>query len=726
MSSTRVRLHSGQLIALDGLHHQIIAVEDAGIVLRTFGQMPATRTLSHADVAEVYFQGQDRFKIIPNTAPPNVDEGVLRNLERDPGTFSAKQEAEASRREEFVLAFRDAVLAGEAKRTKAGYAEYAARIAIQRRAVEAENRGLQPEAIGLDLISGRSLKRWYSVWMKTDQSRSTLMPRHDDKGPRGNRIHPEVEMIIARRIQEDWLILEKPPLDQVAGLIMGEIDEINKNRFPKLPQVCERTIRRWVDKNVSQFEKVCRRESEKEAEQQFREGRLARRPMRPLEEVEIDHTPFDVLIVLKDGTPKRGDRRKKTVRAYLTVAICRCTRMIVGYHISLDQPCWTSVMSALRMAVLPKDVSSLPEGSEWPPFGLPEAVHLDNAREFHSHSMRAAAGQLRIRLKYMPRGKARMKGTVERLMLKIAKDFHAFLPGKTFRNVQERGDYPSEARAALTLPALEHMFRLWVVNVYHLAEQSALLKKSPLQKWKEFAHFGVRLPPKAEDLEPLIGLVVQRTIRTNGIFFLGLVYQSTKLSTMRRRTSFHYGREYLVKADHSDISYLLVLDEDQREWIEVPCVSPELTTETSLNEWKDTVELARTSAEAGQRVTLGMLRKSREIIREETRRLGARASRSRKFDGSWFREISHDPIFDIEAFEEGETPSDTPDISELQMRNACSWQIARQSAEELTPILDPERWIESPSEKTRFAGAITDKRLTPIRSIDRDDPKNWK
>jgi len=53
---------------------------------------------------------------------------------------------------------------------------------------------------------------------------------------------------------------------------------------------------------------------------------------RPLEVVEIDHTEVDVFLV-NETTRKTVDKRP-----WLTLAIDVFTRIVVGFHLSMDKP----------------------------------------------------------------------------------------------------------------------------------------------------------------------------------------------------------------------------------------------------------------------------------------------------------------------------------------------------------------------------------------------------
>jgi putative transposase len=71
-------------------------------------------------------------------------------------------------------------------------------------------------------------------------------------------------------------------------------------------------------------------------------------PERPMDLLQIDHTPVDVMVV--------DQRRRLPIgRPWLTLAIDVRTRMVAGFHVSLWSPSTISLSLALSQAVLPKD-----------------------------------------------------------------------------------------------------------------------------------------------------------------------------------------------------------------------------------------------------------------------------------------------------------------------------------------------------------------------------------
>ncbi|BCB17123.1 Mu transposase C-terminal domain-containing protein [Bosea sp. ANAM02] len=665
----QIRLQPGTVVKVEGVLHRVKGRNHIGLNLQTLGEMPVVVTRPHDEVARLYFARPRRFEVV-ETVSAKLPIGVVDNLNRQIDTFDIRYQDEAIKRLDYVRACDTFFADGTFKKVMVDYAKIAALTAEERRRRDAELKGIEPQYLPLEKVSGAALRQWHRRWCKAGRNIVALVPLNDRKGRTGFKLDPEVEKMIARRVREDWLLLEGPPLSHVILMIQDDVNEINKARVTELAIPDAMTVRRWVDANVSEFEKVFHREGKAAAEQRFRHVKAAPISTHPLEIVEIDHTWLDVLIVDEAGDEVKVGRgkKKKTARPWLTVAVCTTTRMIMGYYLTLERPSWTSVMNCLRMGILPKDLEGHQVTSTWPVFGVPQVLKLDNGKEFHSRSINAAAGQLRMELRYMPRAKPHLKGKVERLLGTVARDFCAYLPGRTFRDVRERGDYESEERAAFTLQELNDLFIIWLVDIYHNRQHGGLVGRTPLQQWNELSGMGVRLPPSADDLSPLISLVVDRTIRSTGITFLGLNYQSESLKGIRRRRGFHYGQQFLVKIDPYNVGEILVLVDEKTGWEAVPCEDPSISEGVSLTEWKDTVKLARKMTANGDRVAHQTLINAMKLLRAEAERKGAKARKLTQIDADWFRENLDAPWFDVSP--DPSEPSDRGSLAKPPSRKA--------------------------------------------------------
>jgi putative transposase len=656
MNAPFIRFETADSIILDGTHYAIEHRDDLGITISTLASPKIMVTRTHDELRQAYFS--NRMQIVRG-GWQKLEPGIRANLEKSIEHFPPEYQEEALRRLNYVQACDKFFGEKRYPRRPEGFKRIGQIVARCRRASRRLLEG-STSILSLENFGGSTIREWYWRWVRSGRQLCALVPLHDLKGSDdGEPIDPEVLQIMANRISTVWLTLERPELTAVYQLIEADIEARNEQRPIRLNVPSLSTVRRWVKTNVSEYEEVFYREGPEAAKQKFRHVRRAHQPQLPLELIEIDHTPLDVLVVLEDSSPSEGDRRRNrrdriTRRAWLTVAICAATRMIVGWSISLERPSWVSVMSCLRMAILEKDPSAYGASAEYPVFGVPQIIVVDNGREFHSKSMMAMAGQLSIEVRFMPRRRPHFKGKVERLNGTINRDFLAFLGGKTFRDTREKGEYDSERWASYTLPELDRAFGRWALDIYHCRPHAGLLGQTPLQHWISLRASGVRVPPKAEQLYAILSLVVQRKITNKGVTFLGLTYQSAALQAIRRRPTHHSGLDYTIKVDPYDLGKILVMDEQKGAWISVPCQQPELADGVSLVEWKQIVELARKTTDANKRVYRRILLKARHDLAEEAQlKKNRKPRRMTQSDINWFSRHYEDPVFQIDASVDG-------------------------------------------------------------------------
>lgn len=168
--------------------------------------------------------------------------------------------------------------------------------------------------------------------------------------------------------------------------------------------------------------------------------------------------------------------------------------------------------------------------------GLPRLIHVDNAKEFHSHALLRGCQEYSIAIEHRPRRQPHLGGHVEHLVGTVMGAVH-LLPGTTFSNASDKGSYDSEGWAVLTLPELERWLALQIAGVYHLTVHSAL-GKTPLEARREDMakrKQQLRSPPSAEefflDFLPAVPHMVQR----DGIHFHQIRYRDNVLSAWAAR-----------------------------------------------------------------------------------------------------------------------------------------------------------------------------------------------
>jgi putative transposase len=712
---SRIRFGVGDSIVIAHTHYSIVSQDRSGVVLRTMVGDINTITKSHEELKTLYFSGDLQ---IVRAQLEGLSDQIKTSIKKSFELFDPAAQDEALRRLEYVQACRRFFARKIYPRNPKGYARIGRVVARYRRLVKLKILGENPATVGTEEVGGSTLRQWYWDWMRSDESVCALVPRTDLRGLSATRIDPEAISIISDRIRNRYLTLERPELSVVYGLIQGDIEMLNETRPIKLAVPSYSSVRRWLDANFSDYEKTFFREGKRAAEQKYRHVHRAPQTQRPLEEVQIDHTPLDILAksaasaLLNRRQRRKLNRSGGTLRLWLTVAVCTTTRMIVGWHISEEAPNWQSVMHCLRMLILPKNPALYGALSQYPVFGVPERLFIDNGREFHSRSLHSAAGQLRMELRWLRRRTPHLHGKVESLNRTINRDFPSFFAGRTFRDVRAKGDYDSVGRAAFTPAEIEKLFGLWVIDIYHNRKHRGLMGRSPLQCWSDVEHFGVRLPPSAKEVAAAVAVTVSRKITSKGITFLGLPYQSDELQAMHRKDGF-IGRDYLVQLDAEDIGHMLVLSDEKQDWVSVPCLYPELADGVSLNEWKSIVSLARKIETNADRVSTKTLLYARQRLAAEADAKGAKQEKLVEQDTSWFVSHADDPLFQISALDEPPVGDDVAPSSGTESNN--------RSTDGVSPSNAP-----AGSRKSRKVGDTPFASRAPDEAIDdHDEDDDW-
>lgn len=648
MTTPLIQLNKGDAIVIDNVWYHELARTKSELTLTTAGR-DSTRVLTADQFLDLYFDPACRIKIVRASAA-TLDRELVEAASRPYESFTTDQQTAMIVRLDYVKACDRFFARGlYNKRPEDGYHRIAKIVTRYRRLALAKTSSHHAPGSQIDEVSGSTLRDWYGRWRRSGRMFGALAPQHHKKGRRRSQLDSIVTAIIAHYVREKWLTLERPPLTVVHDLICREIQKVNAHSTSGLlDEPSEMAVRRWIASNLDSYEISFYRKGRKEADHETRLAKRAPAATRPLQVVEFDDTPLDVIIVDEHG--------EQIGRAYLTAGICQATGMIVGWHIGVESPSWSTVMQALRMAVLRKskrELDACGAQSPYPVYGIPEMIKVDNGAAYRSQSMVAAAAQLQFELRLVPVGKPHLKGKVERFFGEVARDFFSLIPGRTFSSIHERGDYDSERYARFTLGEIRGLFTRWVVDIYHNRPNGRTFGQTPLERWHALSGFGVRLPPEATDLSSLIGLVVNRAITPAGITFMGLTFSSDALADFRKRGL--KNQEWMVKIDPMDVSQLLVLDELGHRWVAVPCLQPELVDGLTLQMWMDVVRTARAATRSGQRVSRSRLLTAREYLMREARAAGNKPrGRPTEVQYRWMKERLDDPYFIISIVEEDE------------------------------------------------------------------------
>ena len=294
----------------------------------------------------------------------------------------------------------------------------------------------------------------------------------------GTRVLAErVEAIIRERLEEEWLVGNRPFLTDVHH----NIERLCREKGLKPPEIS--TVRKRAA-CLDAYEVTKRREGAKAARYKHKPLVGHIQVARVLEQVQIDHTLADVILV------SELDRRVPIGRPWLTLAVDVASRMVIGVHISFDPPSAVAVAMCLENLLLPKDayLADLKLHGPWPCAGIPECVHVDNGRDFHSVALERGCAEYGITLQYRPVDSPHYGGIIERLIGTMMGRCR-LLPGATQSNVVARGDYDAEAKATMTLSEFRAFLVNEIVGIYHASTHRTLMVP-PIKKWEELTAVG--------------------------------------------------------------------------------------------------------------------------------------------------------------------------------------------------------------------------------------------
>ena len=480
-----------------------------------------------------------------------------------------------------------------------------------------------------------TLYRWYGYYIAWKDV-TVLVPRKRGWRKGGYRIAKEAEDLVADVIENFFLTpkrqskyepIARPTIEKTITEIRIRCDDDN------IHPPSDSTIRQRIN-CIPEWERMQRRGDKKRARDKSRAvpGHFPNADF-PLAVVQIDHTDVDIILVDDEGRESIG-------RVWLTLAMDVYSRMVTGYHLSLNRPSTTSVAMCLSHSFLPKErwLSHKGVGAEWPLWGFPRTIHADNAREFHAEVLQKACLKYNINLEFRPVKRPEYGGHIERLLGTFAKKIHA-LPGTTSSSVRDKGEYDSEKNASFDPTEFEMVLLELIANVYH-QEKHKELEKSPLKQWeigilgdRKTKTMGIGFPDKPgnpKELEIDFLPTEERTIQRTGVPLHNLHYYAPVLNRWigarnpkdpkeTRKFTFHY--------DPRNIETIWFWEPDVGRYYEVPTTNQFLPP-MSLQELKEAKQLAR---EAGcdpksPAVILGAHKRIREI----TKNAQAKTKRKRR------------------------------------------------------------------------------------------------
>ena len=415
-------------------------------------------------------------------------------------------------------------------------------------------------------VSTNTLYGWIKAYESSGVLSALLPKTRRDKGT--TKLSAEVEEIIQESMATDFLTLQKKSVQKLCDEVMKRCAQAG------LEAPHDNTIRKRV-KSLAPELVVSQREGRKKADLFFKphKGSFPGADW-PLAVVQIDHTKIDLILV--------DDHYRRPIgRPWITLAFDVYSRMVVGFYISFDPPSALSTGLCLAHSILPKDkwLAQHDIKSEWPVWGLPTTVHVDNAKEFRGEMLQKACDEYNINIEWRPVGRPNFGAHVERALGTFSKEIHT-LPGTTFSNTQAKGDYKSEKHAGLTLSEFESWLAIYIADVYHQKIHSSL-GMAPIDAFRrgilgDGEHPGCGLPPKITDEERLkldFMPFELRTVQDYGVVIDEIHYyhdvlrrwiNAPDLNDSKRK------RKFTFRRDPRDISVIWFFDPEVQTYYPIP------------------------------------------------------------------------------------------------------------------------------------------------------------
>lgn len=325
--------------------------------------------------------------------------------------------------------------------------------------------------------------------------------------------------------------------------------------------------------------------------QRYGGGGVAQEPVRFLQYVQVDDTPWPMVFVID------AVRGVPVGIPTVTIAIDVFTRVILGWDITFEPPSYASYMRTMLHTALPKRVPKelvcAPEIAR----ALMETcghvvghVVVDNAKPLTGRSPQDAGGDVGYGLRWAGDREPTHKGHVESCIGKLQEIIKNELPAATWDiPLMREFNYDPSTQAIVTIERFREIFAI-VVARYHTSKHSGLLDRYPIDVWiEQRAQHGLDMVRDVDHLRRAIGQLVYAEFRGEGAIIEGLRYGSDGsddrypvtnedllfnigmargVAADTKKRTFH---KVKFKYDPNDLSIAWVFDELRGEYVEIPC-----------------------------------------------------------------------------------------------------------------------------------------------------------
>lgn len=291
----------------------------------------------------------------------------------------------------------------------------------------------------------------------------------------------------------------------------------------------------------------------------------------PLHIVQIDHTELDMDVIDDETGLVSG-------RPWITLGIDVYSRAIWCMYVSFEPPSANRVRKALEHGIFfKKSKEKYKTNNEWDIFGRPDTIYLDNGPDFKSIEVKRMINEtLKSNVKYRPVKTPNYGAIIERLFGTINSKLIHRLDGTRKSNVTDLGDYKPEEEAKLTLNDIIEILTIYIVDIYHFSKHKSLplYANNPMARYIEGiekAGYPEFIYSQDEEIYKIeLMSTIERPYTRDGLRLNNIIYQSEEF------IKFIGGKhtKYKVKYDLDDISYVYIVNPDNKEYIKMFASNP--------------------------------------------------------------------------------------------------------------------------------------------------------
>ena len=413
--------------------------------------------------------------------------------------------------------------------------------------------------------SPSAVREWIRTYKRSGSLAYSVVDKRGIKRPR-KRIDPKAIALLDEVIQKHYLKLRGETARTTHRLLEREISAMNKSHGQVLKCPSLSTLTRRID----ELPKILvdrHRYGSVYAKNKWRNSMYGDQSTRIMERVEVDHTMLDIWVL----DPITG---LPLGRPWVTILIDRYSGYILGLHVSFYGPSASTIASALKMSIEPKDLLCQAIGglqNTWDVYGVAELYVMDNGKEMHSNQFRRIGWELQTDFIYNPVRQPWLKASIERTMMEVCRILPA--QGRVYTPIKNAQAPDPKKTATVLFDDLCEGLLLWAIDVYPLRINRNLLTR-PIDLWQEGLQSTppVALPFSTQNLDITMGISMERTVGRDGMTFQYLRYNSLELRDYCRRENYSFRTEVRIVPD--DISYAFIHLPKESRWIKAELMRP--------------------------------------------------------------------------------------------------------------------------------------------------------